>query len=188
MRFNQHFGLQGKHAFLSASKYSWLGYDEEKLDRVFWTAAQTARGTRLHKLAHDLIKEGVKLPRNEKTLNMYVNDAIGYRMTPEQILFYSNNFFGTVDAISFSERNMVLRISDLKTGTTPTSPKQLIIYTALFCLEYGLEAHEIQNELRIYQNDEIRLYTVDHPDLKEVMQKIIRFDKRLDELMEAAEL
>ncbi len=186
MRFNKHFGLQGKHAFLSASKYSWLNYDEEKLDRVFWTAAQTARGTRLHNLAFQLIKEGVKLPRNTKTLNMYVNDAIGYRMTPEQILFFSDNFFGTADAISF--RNGVLRISDLKTGTTPTSPKQLIIYAALFCLEYGIDPNEIQNELRIYQNDEVRLYQVDAPDLKRVMLKIIAFDERLNFLREEAEL
>lgn len=186
MRFNKHFGLQGKHAFLSASKYSWLNYDEEKLDRVFFTAAQTARGTRLHNLAHDLIKEGVKLPQNDKTLNKYVNDAIGYRMTPEQILFYSENFFGTADAISF--RRDVLRISDLKTGTTPTSPKQLIIYAALFCLEYGIDPNDIRNELRIYQSDEVRLYTVDAPDLKHVMQKIIAFDKRLNILREEAQL
>lgn len=186
MNFNKHFGLQGKHAFLSASKYSWLNYDEEKLDKVFWTAAQTARGTRLHGIAHDLIKEGIKLPRNEKTLNQYVNDAIGYRMTPEQILFFSNNFFGTADAISF--RRDKLRISDLKTGTTPTSPKQLIIYAALFCLEYEVEPNSIVNELRIYQNDEVRLYTVDGPDLKQVMLKIIAFDKRLNILMEEANL
>lgn len=184
MNFNSHFALQGKHAFLSASKYSWLGYDEEKLEHVFRTAMMTKRGTELHALAHQLIRLGVKLPRNEKTLNMYVNDAIGYRMTPEQVLYYSPNFFGTPDAISF--RKETLRISDLKTGITQTSPKQLIIYAAFFCLEYGFDPHEIKNELRIYQNDEVRIYEVDPSDLKDVMQKIISFDRRLNELMEEA--
>lgn len=184
MNFNKHFSLQGQHAFLSASKYSWLNYDEEKLDRVFYTAMMTKRGTELHALAHQLIKLGVKLPRNEKTLNQYVNDAIGYRMTPEQILYFSPNFFGTPDAISF--RKETLRISDLKTGETATSPRQLLIYAALFCLEYGFEPSDIRNELRIYQSNEVRIYEAEPPDLKYIMQKIILFDKRLNELKEEA--
>jgi hypothetical protein len=32
---------------------------------------------------------------------MYVNDAIGYQMTPEQPIYYSENCVGTADAISF---------------------------------------------------------------------------------------
>lgn len=182
MNFNEHSALQGKHAFLSASKYSWLNYDIEKLERVFYTAMQTARGTRLHNLAHDLIKEGIKLPQSQKTLNMYVNDAIGYRMTPEQVLFATPNFFGTADAISF--RKMVLRISDLKTGETPTSFRQLLIYAAFFCIEYDFDPREIMTELRIYQNDEIRLLVPEQSEIMEIVQTIKIFDPRIEELKE----
>lgn len=76
---------------------------------------------------------GQKLPRLNKTLNAYVNDAIGYKMIPEQILFYSDNCFGTADAIVF--RNGLLRIHDLKTGVIPAHMEQLEVYAALFCLE-----------------------------------------------------
>lgn len=185
MNFNKHFHLQGQHAFLSASKYAWLRYDDAKLERIFFTAQQTKRGTELHNLAHELIRLGVKLPRNDNTLNRYVNDAIGYRMTSEQVLYYSPNIFGTADAISF--RNMVLRISDLKTGEKDASPEQLLIYSALFCLEYGFDPHELERiELRIYQNDDIRLYHADKIEVKQIMQKIIHFDAKLNALREEA--
>jgi hypothetical protein len=54
-----------------------------------------AKGTQLHNLAAMLITMGQKLPRNTKTLNRYVNDCIGFRMKPEQVLFYSIHAFGT---------------------------------------------------------------------------------------------
>lgn len=63
-------------------------------------------------------------------MNMYVNDAISFRMVPEQILFYSENCFGTADTIVF--RNGTLRIHDLKTGVVPAHMEQLEIYAALF--------------------------------------------------------
>lgn len=181
MNFNEHSKLVGQHAFLSASKYAWLNYDEEKLERIWRTSQEAARGTRLHNLAASLIREGVLLRNSRKTLNMYVNDAIGYRMTPEQPLVYSVNVFGTADAISFRKNQetmrFLLRISDLKNGETPTSEKQLLIYAALFCLEYGFEPWEIDNELRIYQNNEVRIYEAEAPDLKQIMDQIIYFDK-----------
>ena len=31
MNFNKHSDLEGCHAFLSASKYHWINYDDEKL-------------------------------------------------------------------------------------------------------------------------------------------------------------
>jgi len=31
MQFNEHSNLIGQHAFLSASKYHWIGYDDERL-------------------------------------------------------------------------------------------------------------------------------------------------------------
>ena len=123
MRFNNHSQLAGMHAFLSASKYHWINYDEEKLDATFATHMTARRGTEMHELAAQLIKMGVRLPTSRKTINLYVNDAIGYRMTPEQVLFYSENAFGTADAISF--RGKKLRVHDLKNGVTPASDKQL---------------------------------------------------------------
>lgn len=177
MIFNAHSNLAGQHAFLSASKYHWINYDDEKLDRVYVAALAAQRGTELHALAHELIRLGVKLPRSQKTLNMYVNDALGFRMTPEQILYYSDNCFGTADAISY--RNRKLRISDLKTGVTPTSEHQLEVYAALFCLEYRVKPFETDIELRIYQNDETREYEGDPDVITHIMDKIITFDKRI---------
>ena len=178
MHFNTHSNLVGLHAFLGASKYHWINYNEEKLDRVFTASMAAQRGTELHALAHELIRLGVKLPgRGSKSLNMYVNDAIGFRMKPEQPLFYSDNCFGTPDAISF--RGKLLRIHDLKTGVTPTSFTQLEVYAALFCLEYRYKPFEIDVEMRIYQNDEIRIEVADPDRIAHIMDKIITFDKRI---------
>jgi hypothetical protein len=142
------------------------------------------KGTELHALAHDLIRLGVKLPRSPKALNNYVNDAIGYRMTSEQILYYSDNAFGTADTISF-KRNL-LRVHDLKTGVTPTSDRQLDVYCALFCLEYGFKPFEIQFEKRIYQGTEVKVFEGDPELIAHVMDKIITFDKRINAIrMEA---
>lgn len=142
------------------------------------------RGTELHALAHDCIRLGVRLPKTQKTLHMYVNDAIGYRMTQEQILYFSENAFGTADTISF--RKGKLRIHDLKTGFTPTSEHQLEVYAALFCLEYRIKPAEIEIELRIYQNDEVRIYDADPDVITHIMDKITTFDRRITELrMEA---
>ena len=138
------------------------------------------RGSELHAFAHEAIRLGIKLPKSAKTLNLYVNDAIGYRMTPEQTLFYSDNCFGTADVISF--RRNKLRVYDLKTGVTPTSEHQLEIYAALFCLEYRFKPMDIELELRIYQNDEVRMYETDPDYITHIMDKIIMFDKRIKEL------
>lgn len=86
-------------------------------------------------------------------LMTYIKDAIGYRMDPEVDLKYSDDFYGTADAISFKDG--VLRIHDLKTGMTPASLRQLEIYAAFCCLEYDIDPTSIFIELRIYQNDEI---------------------------------
>lgn len=184
MILKKHSELVGKHAFLSPSKYHWINYDDDKLDRVFTMAMAAARGDRLHALAHSLIREGVKLSRSQKTLNMYVNDAIGYRMTPEQPLFYSDNAFGTADALSF--RNNLLRVHDLKTGFTPTKIHQQEVYAALFCLEYGFRPFDIAMELRIYQNDEVQIYVADPDVIFHIMDKIISFDKRINAIKEEA--
>jgi hypothetical protein len=163
-----------------------VNYDDDKIDRTFLTSMAAARGTELHELAHTAIRLGVKL-QGTKTLSKYVNDCIGFRMTPEQILFYSINAFGTADAISF--RKNVLRISDLKTGVIPAKPAQLEIYAAFFCLEYGVKPYEITRmEMRIYQNDEIDYWEADPNDIAHIMDKIQTFDKRITRLREEAEL
>ena len=157
MLFNTHSNLAGQHAFLSASKYHWINYDDEKLDRVYVAALAAQKGTELHALAHELIRLGVKLPGNKKALNRYVNDAIGYRMRSEQILWYSDNAFGTADAVSF--RRNLLRIHDLKTGVTPTSHHQLEVYAALFCLEYRFKPFDIEIEFVTIYNIQIHTHT-----------------------------
>lgn len=180
MNFNNHFNLEGQHAFLSASKYHWINYDEEKLAESFIRAQATKQGTILHDFAAQCITLGQKLPKSSKTLNMYVNDAIGFKMQPEQVLYYSDNCFGTSDAISF--RNKTLRIHDLKTGITPAHMEQLEIYAALFCLEYKVKPSDINMELRLYQSDEILVHKPTAEDIVPIMDKIITFDKYIDTL------
>jgi hypothetical protein len=180
MNFTPHSQLAGRHAFLSASNYHWLNYDDEKLSRVFFTQMAAQRGTELHQLAHDLIRLGVKLPDTPTSLNQYVNDAIGFRMTSEQILYYSDNCYGTADTIAF--RNNTLRIHDYKSGTSPASMHQLEIYAALFCLEYKFKPLEINTELRIYQNNEVDIFRPEADVLFHVMDKIKIFSRQIDYL------
>ncbi len=182
MRYNQHSDLAGKHAFLGASKPYWLGYDEEKLVESYDKAMTAARGTRLHVLAHDLIGLGVKLPNTAQTLNLYVNDCIGYRMKTEQVLFYSYKAFGTADAIDF--RNKLLRIFDLKNGVTPTKETQLEIYAAFFCLEYKVPPIEIEFDLRIYQHDQIYKFETEPERILYIMGKIVEYDRIIQEMEE----
>ena len=125
---------------------------------------------------------GQKLPKSKKTLNMYVNDAIGYRMTPEQVLYYSDNCFGTADSISFKDN--LLRIHDLKTGVTPAHMEQLEIYAALFCLEYKIKPADIDIELRIYQSDDILVFNPTVEDIVPIMDKIITSDKIISKIKE----
>ena len=116
---------------------------------------------------------------------MYVNDAIGFKMTPEQVLYYSEFAFGTADAISF--RNNMLRIHDLKTGVTPAHMEQLLIYAALFCLEYNHKPGEIKMELRLYQNDEIVHHEPTAEDIAPIMDKVVSFDKIIRQIRQREE-
>lgn len=180
MNFNKHSNLEGRHAFLGASKYHWINYSEEKVADAYTRYLAAQKGTMLHAFAAQCILLGQKLPRSQKTLNMYVNDAIGFKMAPEQILYYSPNCFGTADTIAF--RNNTLRIHDLKTGESPTHMEQLMVYAALFCLEYHVKPSEIEMELRIYQNDEILYHNPTVADILPIMDKIITFDKIIDKI------
>lgn len=186
MAFNSHPELNGKHAFLSASKYSWIRYDEQKIIDTFTTAMAAALGTRKHAFAAEAIALGQKLPKTPQTLCMYVNDAIGYRMSPEVLLAYSRNAFGTADAVSFRRERghdkTVLRISDLKTGVSKASFDQLRIYAAFFCLEYDHKPHMIDIILRIYQNDQVYELEPDPDEIVHIMDHIIVSDKLIEKI------
>lgn len=180
MNFNKHSLFEGQHAFLGASKYHWINYDESKLVESYSNYMAAQRGTELHEFAAQCIRLGQKLPKSQKTLNMYVNDAIGFRMTPEQILFYSENCFGTADSIAFNKD--FLRIHDFKSGVTPAKMEQLMIYAALFCLEYRKRPGDIGMELRLYQSDDIIVATPTAENIAPIMDKIVSFDKLITKL------
>lgn len=206
MIFNKHSDLEGKHSVLGASKNSWLNYDDEKLVRSYANSFATTIGTLVHSYAKDkiqyrqimednrseknalllhLLKNGVPynvIPLDNIFYNLvpYVNDAIGYKMTPEQVLYYSDYSFGTADAISYSRNT--LRIHDLKTGTTPVDMDQLMIYAAWFYLEYkkAVKFQSSKTELRIYQNQEVIVHTPTNDDILSIMDKIIHGSMVID--------
>ena len=177
MNFNQHFRLNGLHAPFSPSQPSWLNYTDEKALDVYSNKKAAEVGTRLHNWAKETIDLGIRQPRSTKTIYAYVNDAIGFRMDTEVVLYYSDRFFGTADAISFKDN--FLRIHDLKTGTSPVHIEQPLVYAALFCLEYKIKPSDIKIELRIYQNDEIQIYEPEEGEVEEVMNKIVHLDELL---------
>lgn len=206
MIFEAHKELRGKHATLTPSQPHWLRYSEEQLFQKYVSTYIPMVGTSLHALAETLIKNNLKLKKGDKLavlshlLNdgiprsvidieriygnfmMYVNDAIGFKLVPEQILYYSPYCFGTADAISF--RKNFLRIHDLKTGTAPAKMEQLMVYAALFCLEYKIKPGEIDIELRIYQNDEILHHEPTAEDILPVMDCIVRNSRILERIHE----
>ena len=206
MNWNRHSAQEGGHAFLSASKYTWLNRTNEELIEGYKNSYATSIGTLLHAYAADSIRyrerlrktdaKGVKfdlmrrgipefaidIPAVFSNLMAYVNDAIGYQMDPEIVLYYSDLCFGTADAIMVDHE--VLRIHDLKTGTTPAKMDQIMIYAGLFFLEYGFKPEKIRTELRIYQSDEIIVHEPEIEDIREVMDRIVDADRVLQELKE----
>lgn len=201
MIFNQHSDLEGRHAFLSPSKYSWLNYDQDKLEEAYKRQYATQIGTLLHDLAHRCIVNKIRLNKSDRhlvllnllengipqglintndilsTLVPFVNDALGFQMDSEVVLYYSDNAFGTTDAIAF--KNNILRIHDYKSGITPVHMDQLYVYAALFCLEYIVKPESIKIELRIYQSGEV---VYDEPDpevIRAIMNKIVDSDRFL---------
>lgn len=180
MKF-KHYSPRTLHAFLSPSKYHWVNYDLDKLQFTFKRSRAAQRGTRLHALAEQCILLNVRLPATSAPVNMFVNDAIGFHMTPEQILYYSDNAYGTTDAISF--RGNLLRIHDLKTGTSRVSMTQLEIYAALFCLDYGFSEPDFDMELRIYQS-QVVVHRPTKKDIMTIMAKIVLFDRKIQEIIE----
>lgn len=190
MKFKYHGNLEGRHAFLSPSSYSWIRYDMERLAERVTTKQAAALGSRKHQFAHDAINLGIIQAKNGSTLSTYINDVIRYRMTPEQPLYYSDNCFGTADALGYRRdrgaERFTLRVFDLKTGVSKASVDQLLIYCALFFLEYGddlgIKPFDIDYDLRIYQHDEPhQAFLVDPKDVIDIMDVIKTFDKYINE-------
>lgn len=211
MNFLNHSNLKGLHAPFNASQPYWLGKTIEENKERYITKWIPTIGTVTHSFAETMINERVKLSKSDikmykmylldnkeqcipryivdsidlqdlfSNLINYVNDAIGFKMTAEQILMYSERFFGTADAISFN--NNILRIHDLKTGKTHVHIEQLMIYAALFCLEYKIKPGTIQMELRIYQNCEVLCHEPTAEDILPIMDQITTQDKELMKFM-----
>ena len=83
MRWNKHSRLEGQHAFLGASQYSWLNYDEDKLVDKYYNFLATLRGTQLHELAAKLIEEA--------GLKGFALDDSGAQVSPKHAGFVVNN-------------------------------------------------------------------------------------------------
>lgn len=204
MIFNKHLELENKHAFLSPSKHYWLNYDEETLKARYISSYSEQIGTLLHELACKMITYRIKVKKTDSKILLlylldhgvpgtiidvekffnnfmaYVNDAIGFRMSPEVVLKYSNFCFGTADSIFFDEKAKILRIHDLKTGASPASMNQLEIYMALFCLEYNVSPKSIKSELRIYQSNEVAVLEPDPNEILKIMDLIKSYDKIIE--------
>lgn len=198
----------GAHAILSPSKYSWTNYDsKDKLFNLVCSSYAQEIGTLLHELASTAIKYRVKIPKiaakpiillyllshniprgiidvNKYVDNFcaYVNDAIGFDMTPEQPLVYSRNAFGTADAIRFNEKKMHLRIHDYKSGVTKPCLRQLELYAAYFCLEYHIKPKDLTFELRIYWENEVIVGNPTAADIAPLIDKTIDYDNFISSL------
>lgn len=181
MNFNTHSNLEGLHAPFSASQSAWLRYDDKKILEVYRSKQAAELGTKLHEWAKTTIDLGIRQQRSNKTLCAYVNDAIGFKMNTEVVLYYSPYFFGTADAISFNKN--VLRIHDLKTGSVGKIEhhvEQLQVYAALFCLEYRIKPGDISFELRVYKNDDVLVVNPEPADILAIMDRIQHLNKILE--------
>ena len=202
MTFNKHLELEGKHALLSPSKHYWLNYDDEQLLKNYISSYATDIGTLVHEYACDRIRFRMPMEDNPSEKNAllvflmknyipfraidldrlfynlvpYVNDAIGYKLESEVVLRYSDLCFGTADAIGV--RRGMLRIHDLKTGVSPASMDQLLLYAGLFFHEYKRDYRPttMKVELRIYQNSEIVVHNPECDEIRVVMEKIVHGD------------
>lgn len=197
--------LKNTHAFCGASNYRWRNYDVDKLIQSKVSSYATSIGTLLHEYAADNIKHRFKINKSDKrgilrylsiehgiilqsieinrlfpNLMNYVNESIDFEMDPEVTLYYSDDFYGTADAISWEDG--VLRISDLKTGVTPASFMQLENYAAFFCLDYKIKPTQIKHmEFRIYQNGEVMFADPEPIILAPIIEQVIEFNRVLSD-------
>lgn len=213
MNFNQHLNQAGRHAIFSPSSPYWLNDSNDDILRKYVNSYMSSIGTILHDVARKYIAHKVKMSKFDKksaslellergipeavvshlpfddiftNVITYVNDAVTFGMSPEVVLYYSDNFFGTADSISFDERTGFLRIHDLKTGVITAKMEQLMIYNALFILEYGqiygFKVTDIRSELRIYQSGEVIYHNPDQNDISAIMDRIVAVDGVLHSL------
>ena len=187
MKWNRHPEYEGRHSFLSASQCHWLNYTPDKMISRFENEQAKQRGTELHEFASEAIRHKIKLlPGNtHPAVANFVNDAIGYRMDSEVLLFYSPYAFGTADAIRYEPPKKdnprgFLRIHDLKTGVTKPKMEQLLVYAAYFCSEYGVKPEKTDFELRIYQGNDIKTYIPEAEDVYDVYHTIKEFSGILE--------
>jgi hypothetical protein len=130
-------------------------------------------------LNHDIPRCVIDIEQIMETLIPYANDAIKFRMKPEVVLYYSDYFYGTTDAICFNEKTSTLRIHDYKSGSIPAKIDQLDVYAALYCIREGLDPDTINIELRIYQSGEIIVHNPEADEIEDVMNKIKTFNSAL---------
>lgn len=205
MNWIENSDLEGKHAVLGASQYYWLNYKTSDLKKKLRPKYAPQIGTLLHRLAaEDYISKSKKMVQEDRrfvkeylmdegipkfaidmnscfgNLKRYINDAVRNQMDPEILLYYSDNCFGTADAISFESN--YLRIYDLKTGSGKVSMRQLMIYAALFCLQYEIEPEDIDVELRIYQAKNLMIEHCDSDPIREIMDKIVMFNRKIEHM------
>lgn len=209
MTFTTHSDKVGKHAMLSASSWRWIRDTPDEIIKRLAGQYMTVIGTSLHEIACKHIKYSVKLNKYDRknvllellskgtpsiildaldfdlmfeNLMTYVNDCIGFKMTPEVVLMYSDNMWGTADAISYDERLHFLRIHDYKSGFTQVHMEQVMIYEALFCLEYQVRPDDIESELRIYQANSVLYHNPSPDEINEIMDQIVMGDRILQKL------
>ena len=206
MEWNKHPELQGRHTFLSPSKYTWMRKSDDELIESYYNSFAERIGTILHAFAADHVRLRKELEDFDEraaefellrqniparafdiryifpTLMSYVNDSIAYHMDAEIPLKYSDKCGGTADAIQF--RRKKLRIHDLKTGTSPAKIDQLMVYAALFFLEYGFKPENTRTELRIYQAGDILVCEPTSEEIREVMETIVHADAVVQSLKE----
>lgn len=130
---------------------------------------------KLNKIGYRLLRSLKHIPNESvETVKAYINDAIGFKMKTEVRLEYSDDFFGTCDAIKADKNS--LRIHDLKTGSTPAHMDQLLVYEALYCLQNDIDPYKLQSELRIYQSNDILIANPTGDEIVPVMETIKMFD------------
>lgn len=185
MQFNEHSRIKGRHAFLSPSQYSWTNYDTDKLRTRYRTVRAAAEGSEWHAYAAEAIELREWQADEVSTVGLYINECIRFNMQPEVVLYWTDNCFGTADAIGLKDR--LLQIFDLKTGVSRTSPKQLEVYAAIFCMEYGVDPYDLEYDLRIFQHGEARCYTADPEYIDYIINQIIVFDEEINRIREEEE-